>query len=120
MMRRWLLLLLAAPAIGAARATPLPAGLPCASWPTSMAEVNLQNAGLVRIAQLDEAKTRATPIATEKIGADLYRQVFDITLYARSGQAFHVITVNRASSTECSMSGVDVYLVSRTFRADAP
>jgi len=85
-----------------------------------MAEVKLQNARLIKIAQLDESKTTATPLSVEKIGKDLYRQVFDITLHSRSGQEFHVITVNSASSVECSMSGVVVYLVSRKFGADGP
>jgi hypothetical protein len=116
-MRRLLILLLAAPSLCFAR---IPAGLPCASWPVNMAEATLQNAGILKIAQLDESKTKATPISLEKIGKDLYRQVFDVVLHARSGQEFHVITVNSASSTECSMSGVDVYWVSRKFSADAP
>lgn len=112
-MKKWLLLLFA-PGFCLAGA------LPCASWPTSMAEVYLQNAELVRVEQLDKSKTQAIPIAFQKIGKDLYQQVFDITLYAKSGQTFHVITVNKASSRECSMSGVDVYLISKKLSADTP
>jgi len=96
------------------------ASLPCAGWPTNMAEVYLQNAGLVKIQDLDESRTQATPIAIQKIGKDLYRQVFDIHFYAKLGENLHVITVNNASSQECSMSGVDVYLVSRKLSADEP
>ncbi len=85
-----------------------------------MTEVYLQNAGIVKIDQLDESKTKAIPIAYQKIGKDLYRQVFDITLYAKSGQSFHVVTVSSASSTECSISDVTTYLVSRKLTAEAP
>ncbi|PLZ00606.1 hypothetical protein CY652_20150 [Burkholderia sp. WAC0059] len=60
------------------------------------------------------------PIAIQKIGKDLYKQVFDITLYSKSGEQFHVVTVNNVSSQECSISGVDIYLVSRKFGADEP
>ena len=77
MTRYALLLVLAIPSMCFAKWTP------CASWPTNAAAVHLQNAGLVKIDQLDEAKTKAVPIASEKIGKDLYRQVFDITLYAK-------------------------------------
>ncbi|WP_322062185.1 hypothetical protein [Paraburkholderia sp. J63] len=117
MMRKLFTLFLAMPGICFAT---LPAGLPCASWPTNISEVKLQNAGIVKIAQLDESKTKAVPVAIQKIGKDLYRQVFDITLQAKSGEEFHVMTVNEASSQECSMSDVDVYLISRKFSAQVP
>ncbi len=80
----------------------------------------MQNAGIVKITQLDESKTKAIPVAIQKIGKDLYRQVFDIVLHAKAGEEFHVMTVNNASSQECSMSDVDVYLVSRKFDAQVP
>lgn len=116
-MRKLLVLLSMTPAMCFAK---LPAGLPCASWPTNVAEVKLQNAGVFKITQLDESKTKAVPIAIQSIGKDLYRQVFDITLYAHSGEKFHVVTVNNASSTECSMSDVDIYVVSQKFNAQVP
>lgn len=85
----------------------------CASWPTNMAEVHLKNAGITDPTQLDESKTRAVRLASEKIGKDLYRDVYDITFYEKSGTAIEVITSSKASSSECSMSGVDVYVVSK-------
>jgi len=115
MMRRALALLLLQPVCYAA-----PAGLPCTNWPVSMAEVNLQNAGIFKIYELDESRTKAIPLALEKIGKNLYRQVFDITLYHRDGRKWNVITVNEASPIECSMSGVDVYLIDKKFSADSP
>ncbi|KXU83037.1 hypothetical protein CI15_28385 [Paraburkholderia monticola] len=115
-MRRLCAVFLLVPAFGFAR----PPGLPCKSWPVAMAEVTLQNAGLVKAGDFDESRTRATPVSFEKTGKDLYRQVFEIVLHSRAGREFHVITVNSASSVECSMSGVDVYLIERKFSGDAP
>ena len=84
----------------------------CASWPTNMALVHLKNAGLIDIPSVIEAQTKAVRLASEKIGKDLYQQVYDITFHTRDGKTIEVITKSQASSEECSMSGVDVYLVS--------
>ncbi|MGT2436057.1 hypothetical protein ACU4GH_09475 [Bradyrhizobium betae] len=84
----------------------------CASWPTNMALVHLKNAGLIDIPSVIEAQTRAVRLASEKIGKDLYQQVYDITFRTSDGKTIEVITNSRASSEECSMSGVDVYVVS--------
>jgi phage-related protein len=59
-----------------------------------------------------EAQTKAVRLASEKIGKDLHQQVYDITFHTRDGKTIEVITKSQASSEECSMSGVDVYLVS--------
>ncbi|WP_162631681.1 hypothetical protein [Burkholderia sp. JP2-270] len=50
---------------------------------------------------------------SEKTGKDLYRQIYDITFVDKSGAKFQVITSSEASSSERSMSGVDVYVVTR-------
>lgn len=107
-MKRWLLALsTAVPALCFA------ASPQCANWPVSMALVHLKNAGMIDPARLDEAKTRAVKLASEKIGKDLYREVYDITFDEKTGREVRVITSSEASSQECSMSGVDVYVVSR-------
>jgi len=36
-----------------------------------------------------------------------------LTFYEKSGRAIEVITSSESSSSECSMSGVDVYVVSK-------
>ena len=95
-----------------------PKVLPCPSWPTNIAEAKLQDAGILKMSELDETRTKAIPVAIERIGKDLYRQVFDITWYSTSGAQFRAVTVNDASSQECSMSGVAVYVVSRKIGAD--
>ena len=85
----------------------------CVSWPENMGQVHLKNAGIADLTQLDESKTHAVRLASEKVGKDLYRDVYDITFYEKSGRAIEVITSSEASSSECSMGGVDVYVVSK-------
>jgi hypothetical protein len=83
------------------------------NWATDMAFVHLKNAGLIHNEVTDFTKTRTVRIASEMIGKDLYRQVHDITFTEKSGNTIEVITVNDASHQECSMSGVQVYVISR-------
>jgi hypothetical protein len=84
-----------------------------------MALVHLKNAGLIDIPSVIEAQTRAVRLASEKIGKDLHRQVYDITFYTKDGKTIEVITNSRASSEECSMSAVDVYVVSKKIGGSA-
>lgn len=78
-----------------------------------MAFVHLKNAGITDNNKLDFTKTRTIRLASEKIGKDLYRQIHHITFIEASGNTIEVITSNKASHEECSMSGVDVYVISR-------
>lgn len=78
-----------------------------------MAIVSLKNASITDPTKLDESKTKAVLLTSEKVGRDLYRQIYEITFYEKSGATVQVITNSEASSSECSMSGVDVYVVAR-------
>lgn len=84
------------------------------NWAANMAYGYLKNAGLVRNDTTDFSKTRVTNLASEKIGKkDLYRQVYKVTFTELSGKELEVITVSDASHEECSMSGVEVFVVSK-------
>jgi len=83
------------------------------AWATSMAFVHLKNAGITDNAKVDFTKTRTVRLASQKIGDDLYRQIHRVRFTEKSGQVIEVITSNDASSVECSMSGVDVFVISR-------
>ena len=83
------------------------------SWAPSMAFVHLKNAGITDNDKLDFTKTKVVRLASEKIGNDLYRQLHRVTFTEKSGRIIEVITSNDASSQECSMSGVEVYVVSK-------
>lgn len=82
-------------------------------WATSMAFVHLKNAGLTDNSKFDFTKTKTVRIASEKIGKDLYRQVHFVVFTEKAGGTIEVITSNQASSQECSMSGVEVFVISK-------
>jgi hypothetical protein len=83
------------------------------NWAPSMAFVHLKNAGLIYNDTTDFTKTKVVRLASEKIGKDLYRQVHLVIFTEKSGNKIEVITVNDASHEECSMSGVEVFVVSK-------
>ena len=83
------------------------------NWASNMAFVHLKNAGLTDNDKVKWDERKVVRIASEKIGKDLYRQVHQVTFREKSGNTIQVITVNDASHDECSMSGVDVYVVSK-------
>ena len=88
-------------------------------WPTSIAFGEIMDIGLIHRDTLDFDKTSSVRLASEKIGKDptfnkdLYRQVHLVTFVHKSGKTVSAITVNDASHVECSMSGVDVYVISK-------
>lgn len=81
-------------------------------YATSVAYVQLKNEGYVTPDSVDFTKTNTRRIASEKIGADLHRQVHYIVFTLKNGSHIKVITVNDASSEECSMSNVEVHVIS--------
>lgn len=83
------------------------------SWATNMAFVHLKNSGITNNKALDFSKTNITLVASEKIDDDLYRQVHLIVFTEKTGNMIKVITVNNASSEECSMSGVQVLVIGK-------
>ena len=82
-------------------------------WPTSMAFGSLKNADIIKNDELDFAKTKTVRLAYEKIRRDLYRQIHLVTFIKKTGEAMQVITNSDASNEECSISGVEAYLVSK-------
>ncbi len=87
------------------------------NWAAGMAQATLKNAGLLNPGEIDFPKTRVMRIASEKIGKDLYRQVHRIIYTKTSGGTLEVIAVNDASHTECSESGVEIFVVGQHFPA---
>jgi len=73
--------------------------------------VRIANAGIVD--KVDFAKTKTARLASERIGQDLYRQVHRVIYTERSGKIIEAIVVNDVSSEECSMSSVEVFVVSK-------
>ena len=83
------------------------------NWAGSMAFVNLKNAGLATNSEIDFTKTKVVKIASEKIGKNLYRQVHLVDFQKMSGQHLKVVAVNDASKEECSVTGVDVFVIEK-------
>jgi hypothetical protein len=82
-------------------------------WPTTMTFVHLKNAGITNNQALDGSKTTTVRLASEKIGKDLYHQVYYVKFTEKSGNIIEAIAVHDASSEECSMTGVEVFVVSK-------
>jgi hypothetical protein len=82
-------------------------------WPTNMAFVHLKNAGLADNYSVDFSKTKTERLASEKVGKDLWHQVYHVTFTKKSGDSIDTIAVHDASQEECSMTGVEVFVVSK-------
>ena len=80
-------------------------------WPAKITFIHLKNAGLTNNDNTDFSKTKSIRLASEKIGPDLYRQVHYVTYVQKSGKTIDSIAINNTSSEECSMSGVEVFVI---------
>jgi len=89
------------------------------AWPASIAFVKLKNAGVLDNGTVDFSKTRVRKLASEKIGKDLFRQVHLVSFATKFGKRIGAVTVSDASRQECSMSDVEVFLVSSRFDGKA-
>ena len=92
-----------------ARADPRCAGPD--NWPASMTFAQLKNAGVLSNDKVDFSLTSVRQIASEKIGRDLYRQVFEVAFHLKDGKLVRAIAVSDASMDECSISDVTVYRI---------
>jgi len=82
-------------------------------WPTNMSFSWLKNAGLLTNAEVDFSKTKTSRLASQRVGHDLYHQVYLVQFIKRSGESVEAIAVHDASMEECSMAGVEVFVVSK-------
>jgi hypothetical protein len=88
------------------------------TWPTNMAFVHLKNAGITDNSKVDFSKTKTVRLASERIGKDLFHQVYDVNFTEKTGSVIEVIAIHDASYEECSMTGVEVFVVSRHLNPD--
>jgi hypothetical protein len=82
-------------------------------WPANMAFVHMKNAGIVTNDSIDDAKTTTRRLASQKIGKDLWHQVYLVTFTEKSGKQIQAIAIHDASNVECSMTGVRVFVVAQ-------
>jgi hypothetical protein len=82
-------------------------------WPTNMTFTHLKNAGLVDNDGIDFSKTTTVRLASEQIGRDLWHQIYQVEFTKKSGDTVSAIAIHDASKEECSMTGVEVFLISK-------
>jgi hypothetical protein len=82
------------------------------NWAAGSAYAQLKNAALTAPTHVDWDRVTVTLLASEQVGPDLHRQVHLIVFPHKDGRRIEVITRNDASSEECSMGPVEVYVVS--------
>jgi hypothetical protein len=84
-----------------------------------MAFVLLKNEGITTNSKIDFSKTKTVRLASEKIGKDLYHQVYDVIFTEYSGPTIEAIAVHDASHEECSMTGVALFVVSQRLGSES-
>ena len=89
-------------------------GLDCSGgWPTNMTSTHLKNVGLVDNSSVDFSKTKTIRLASERIGKDLWHQVYHVTFTKTTGELIEAIAIHDASAAACSMTGVEVLVISK-------
>ena len=88
------------------------------SWPTNMAFVLLKNAGITDNSKIDFSKTKTVRLASERIGKGLYHQIYDVVFTEHSGRTIEAIAVHDASNEECSMTGVQLFVISQRLSSE--
>ena len=83
----------------------------CHHWPLVMAESWLKEN---KIQRLDLNKTTGKRIAFQKIKKNLFNNVFLFSFVDTAGNKYKVITRNIASDEECSISSVEIYVISQS------
>lgn len=81
-------------------------------WAESMTFVYLKNLGLVNNYNIDFSKTKTTRLLSEKIGNDLYKQMYFVRYFYTNGNTIDVLAMHNASDKELSMSDVEIFIIS--------
>ena len=82
-------------------------------WAAGTAFSALKNEGAVTNDTVDFHRVASRTLVSERIGTDLWRQVFRVTFPLKSGSSVEAIVVSEASSEECSMSSAKVFLIAK-------
>lgn len=87
-------------------------------WPTSLTLLVLQDGGLVDAGQIDESGTQTEQLASEKVGKNLWNQIYFVRFKLRTGKAVEAIARVSASSVPDMRSGPVVYVVSKVLQPE--
>ncbi len=88
------------------------------SWPTTYTLEVLKDAGLVKPEQVDATKTHTLRLASEKVGNDLWNQMYLVTFTLRNGSTIKAIAHVNASSDPDMRNGPAVYVVSKVLNPE--
>lgn len=78
-----------------------------------MAVTYLQNDGLVLRGGVDSKSVQSTLLSIQPLGKGLYSQIWQLIITPNDAAPITVITRNTFSTEECSLSGVDVWVVKK-------
>lgn len=81
------------------------------NWAESISYNALIDKNIMNSDEMDYNKTKTILLAKEKIGKDLNKNVFLIKFVLKDKKIIEVIAISNSSSEECSISGVDVFLI---------
>lgn len=84
-------------------------------YAASTAFAVLKNAGVVTNGNVDFTRVKSAAIVSERIGKDLWRQLFRVSFPLKSGRHVEALVISDASAEECSMSEPQIFLVSKSF-----
>ena len=73
----------------------------------------MKDAGLLTNYNVKWKDIRSRTIASQRIGKNLWRQVFRVTYPLTTGQRLEAIVVEEVSFDECSMSEPQIFLISK-------
>ena len=85
----------------------------CHRYPMNVAQVWLKNSKIVDIKDLNLDKTMGEKLSSEKIKKNLWNNVFRFIFTDKSNNKYELITRNVTSYEECSISDVEIYMVSK-------
>ena len=85
----------------------------CHRYPMKVSKGWLQNNNIVSIQDLNLDKTMGEKLSSEKIKKNLWNNVFRFIFIDKSNNKYELITRNVASDEECSISDVEIYMISK-------
>ena len=110
-------MLIVAAAPGTSHAAPRsPNGPDCSGpdhYPAAAAFSVMKNEGLLTNESVRWKQVQSRTIASQRIGKNLWRQIFRVTYPLTTGRKIEAIVVEEVSFDECSMSNPQIFLVSK-------
>ena len=88
------------------------------NWPTTMTLAVLQHAGLADERLIDSSGTRTVRLASEKVGKNLWHQVYFVRFKLRTGGTVEAIAIIDDSTVADMRSGPAVYVVSKVLQPE--